>query len=245
METLPGGDTRAYIKHLAQVRSRLQNPPVRKRDNEPTPEPDPCSCVEEEKIAAPIPVIVEITETSPQRTEIQISRAPRAQFIKEHVSHFYRVTLFDMESGRRDQPIVWARFVAMFLIRHMTRQSWSEIGRRFGGKDHTSVLHAVRRITAELESNEELVEHINELRQRIIAGHPAQVVRFTDMRGATPLASQFWNQEREGILELHWERGVRASAIAKLMGSTKSAVIAKANRMKLSRRTPERRDEWA
>jgi len=56
------------------------------------------------------------------------------------------ITLFDLSSQRRTAKMVFARQVAMFMAKKLTSQSLPEIGRRFGGRDHTTVLHAVRKI---------------------------------------------------------------------------------------------------
>ncbi len=63
--------------------------------------------------------------------------------------------------------LVRARHTAMYLSKLLTKNSLSEIGRRFGGRDHTTVLHAVRRITEACASDETLTVDIAELRERL------------------------------------------------------------------------------
>lgn len=101
----------------------------------------------------------------------------RVTEIMEVVCEFYGVDMNDMTSARRTAIIVKPRQVAMYLAKVMTGRSLPEIGRRFGGRDHTTVLHAIRRIGAKVELNPdapemfdaELAETITSLRSAIEA----------------------------------------------------------------------------
>ena len=73
---------------------------------------------------------------------------PRVDYIQDVVAKYYRVSCSDMRSDRRTADIVLPRQVAMYLTKELTKKSLPEIGRRFGGRDHTTVLHAVRKIAA-------------------------------------------------------------------------------------------------
>lgn len=68
--------------------------------------------------------------------------------IQRAVCEEFRVTLTDMTSKRRARAIARPRQVAMYLSKKMTKRSLPDIGRRFGGRDHTTVMHAVKRIDA-------------------------------------------------------------------------------------------------
>jgi chromosomal replication initiation ATPase DnaA len=61
-------------------------------------------------------------------------------------ANHFRVPVFDLKIQRRQAPIVWRRHVAMYLAYKLTTRSLPSIGRRFGGFDHTTVIHAIRRI---------------------------------------------------------------------------------------------------
>lgn len=63
-------------------------------------------------------------------------------------AHAFGVNEKDIVSPRRDAPSVQARHVAIYLARQMTPLSLPAIGRLFGGRDHTTILHAVRRVDA-------------------------------------------------------------------------------------------------
>ena len=66
------------------------------------------------------------------------------------VAEHYDVRLADMTSKRRPACIAFPRQVAMFLSRDLTRVSYSEIGAAFGGRDHGTVMHACKLITARM-----------------------------------------------------------------------------------------------
>jgi len=73
-------------------------------------------------------------------------RRVRIEDIQRVVSQHYDVARTDLLSNRRTRKIVHPRQVAMYLSKQMTLRSLPEIGRRFGGRDHTTVLHAVRKV---------------------------------------------------------------------------------------------------
>lgn len=112
----------------------------------PTPEPivvlPVIEAPPERKILLPIPnaEIAAAADFSFPRFHIDIIQ-------RETIVEFPPVTLLDMKSPRRTALVVQARQVAMYLAKQMTVRSLPEIGRRFGGRDHTTVLHAVRRVT--------------------------------------------------------------------------------------------------
>jgi hypothetical protein len=78
--------------------------------------------------------------------DIQLRRAPNMRIIKEVVCKAYKISMVDMLSQRRTAQIVRSRQIAMYVCKIKTMKSLPEIGRAFGGKDHTTVLHAVRKI---------------------------------------------------------------------------------------------------
>jgi chromosomal replication initiator protein len=68
--------------------------------------------------------------------------------IQRKAAEFYKLDLRDFQSKQRTRRVARPRQIAMFLSRELTQRSLPEIGRRFGGRDHTTVLHACRRIAA-------------------------------------------------------------------------------------------------
>ncbi|RYE85944.1 MAG: chromosomal replication initiator protein DnaA, partial [Hyphomicrobiales bacterium] len=91
----------------------------------------------------------------------------RIEDILKFVSRHYNVTRTDILSARRTRTIVRPRQIAMYLAKTMTPRSLPEIGRRFGGRDHTTVLHAVRKIEGERAKDEKLGEELDLIRRMI------------------------------------------------------------------------------
>ena len=87
--------------------------------------------------------------------------------IQRVVAEHYRVTVSDMLSKGRSRTVVLPRHVAIFLAKVLTNYSLPEIGKSFGGRDHTTVLHAYRKIREARESNVELAEDCRNL-QRLL-----------------------------------------------------------------------------
>lgn len=87
--------------------------------------------------------------------------------IQKAVAEYYELKVQDMVSKSRVARLAKARQIAMYLARDLTQKSLPEIGQLFGGRDHATILHAVRKITAEKNTNEELKHDIHVLEQRI------------------------------------------------------------------------------
>jgi len=91
----------------------------------------------------------------------------RIEDIQRIVAKHYNVSRQELVSNRRTRVIVKPRQIAMYLAKMLTPRSFPEIGRRFGGRDHTTVLHAVRKIE-ELISGDTKLGHEVELLKRLI-----------------------------------------------------------------------------
>ena len=85
--------------------------------------------------------------------------------IQKLVASHYNVTKADIVSARRTANVVRPRQIAMYLAKTLTPRSLPEIGRRFGGRDHTTVLHAVRKIEALAGTDGRLSEEIDLLKR--------------------------------------------------------------------------------
>jgi chromosomal replication initiator protein len=98
------------------------------------------------------PVTMEVVEnTLGQRTAG--TRKTSIEDIQRKTAEFYKLELRDFQSAGRARRIARPRQVAMYLAREITARSLPEIGKRFGGRDHTTVLHACRRIAALCEED--------------------------------------------------------------------------------------------
>ena len=80
--------------------------------------------------------------------------------IQQKVAAHYGIRISDIMSARRTKTITVPRQVAMYLSKKLTRLSLPDIGRSFGGKDHTTVLHACRKIESEITTNAKLADEV-------------------------------------------------------------------------------------
>ena len=87
--------------------------------------------------------------------------------IQRQVSDHYNIRLADMIGPKRVRSFARPRQVAMYLCKQMTRRSLPEIGRRFGGRDHTTVMHGVRRIEELRHSDAQIAEDLEMLRRSL------------------------------------------------------------------------------
>ena len=87
--------------------------------------------------------------------------------IQTEVGKFYNVSVNEMKGSRRVQNIVLARQVAMYLAREMTDNSLPRIGREFGGKDHTTVMHAYEKIKGMIEIDDNLRLEIQTIKKKL------------------------------------------------------------------------------
>jgi chromosomal replication initiator protein len=90
----------------------------------------------------------------------QESRPVRIEDILKAISQLYNVPKTELLSARRAQSVVRPRQIGMYLAKKLTARSLPEIGRRFGGRDHSTVLHAVRKIEKLLEQDENLKQEV-------------------------------------------------------------------------------------
>lgn len=87
--------------------------------------------------------------------------------IQKTVADFYKIKVADMYSRRRTANIALPRQIAMYLAKELTQKSLPDIGNMFGGRDHTTVLYAVRKITLERAKNAELNHALHVLEQTL------------------------------------------------------------------------------
>jgi chromosomal replication initiator protein len=85
------------------------------------------------------------------------------QTIQGEVCRFYNLSMDDLKGSKRSQNIVFPRQVAMYLARELTEMSLPRIGAEFGGKDHTTVIHATAKITKLLGERREVLNEIQTL----------------------------------------------------------------------------------
>jgi len=89
--------------------------------------------------------------------------------IQEKVAKYYHITMADIKGKKRNKQIVMPRQIAMYLSRELTDSSLPRIGNEFGGKDHTTVIHAYDKIEAALKTDIDLQQAIADLKSQLKA----------------------------------------------------------------------------
>ncbi|MDG3132922.1 chromosomal replication initiator protein DnaA [Streptococcus suis] len=100
-------------------------------------------------------------QTNPQNTVIPIEK------IQTEVGNFYGISLKELKGSKRVQHIVHARQVAMFLVRELTDNSLPKIGKEFGNRDHTTVMHAYNKIKTLLLEDDNLEIEITSIKNKL------------------------------------------------------------------------------
>ncbi|MEC8666158.1 MAG: chromosomal replication initiator protein DnaA [Pseudomonadota bacterium] len=87
--------------------------------------------------------------------------------IQRKVAEHYNIKMSDMHSARRARNVARPRQVAMYLAKQLTARSLPEIGRKFGGRDHTTVMHAVRKIEELMEEDAQIAQDVEIVRRAL------------------------------------------------------------------------------
>ena len=95
------------------------------------------------------------------------ARRVRIEDILRIVSRHYKVPRNELLSSRRSRDVVRPRQIAMYLAKSLTSRSLPEIGRRFGGRDHTTVLHSVRKVEQMMKDDGDLCQEIELLKRML------------------------------------------------------------------------------
>jgi hypothetical protein len=97
----------------------------------------------------------------------EFAPAPSIKLIKGVVAEAFQIPISNMESERRTNEVVFPRMIAMYLAKALRPDSYPKIGRAFGGRDHTTILHAVRKIERMMSCDPEFFARIECLKSRI------------------------------------------------------------------------------
>jgi chromosomal replication initiator protein len=90
--------------------------------------------------------------------------------IQQVVADYFHLKVDDFKSKKRSRPIAYPRQIAMYLCRELTDQSLPKIGEEFGGRDHTTVIHACEKIQEDMQKDSQLRRTIDELKKKIREG---------------------------------------------------------------------------
>jgi chromosomal replication initiator protein len=117
-----------------------------------------------------IPVSLEMARDVLKDILIERNSELSVEEIIKRVSNHFNMKISDIKSAKRLKTIVLPRQIAMYLSRQLTSSSYPEIGDRFGGKDHSTIIHAIRKIEKLIEEDFQLKSTIENLRKELTNG---------------------------------------------------------------------------
>ncbi len=94
-----------------------------------------------------------------------------AERIIDATAEMFGFPVEQLIGGSRRRPLVDARQIAMYVTRNMTELSFPDIGKAFGNRDHTTVMHAVRKIEAHMGERRQIFDKVQELQHRVTHSH--------------------------------------------------------------------------
>ncbi len=115
------------------------------------------------------PVTVEIAKERLRDLLRSNDRRISVEEIQRAVAEHYGITVADLLSNCKQRAIARPRQVAMYLVKRLTNRSLPDIGRKFGGRDHTTIMHGVRRITQLMNENEVFADEVEKLERSLTA----------------------------------------------------------------------------
>lgn len=95
------------------------------------------------------------------------SRMVDIRQIQKAVCDYYKIKVADIKSKNRSKKVMMPRHTAIYLAREYTNTSLPEIGRAFGGRDHTTVIHSIRKVKKDIEQDTRLYNDINEIKKSL------------------------------------------------------------------------------
>jgi chromosomal replication initiator protein len=114
-----------------------------------------------------LPVTLEMSQEALHDLLRAHDRRVTIEEIQKRVAEHYNIRLADMHSARRARAVARPRQVAMYLAKQLTARSLPEIGRKFGGRDHTTVMHAVKRVEELSAGDSAFAEDVELLRRML------------------------------------------------------------------------------
>ena len=120
-------------------------------------------CPKTEHVSEPVHIVFE------QPQPCNFPTLHKVEVIKRAVCQRFDIPIKHLESATRKAKVVFPRQIAMYLVRQHTTHSYAEIGRRLGGRDHTTILHAFRKITEMREKNAAIAAELESLEASIFA----------------------------------------------------------------------------
>ena len=113
------------------------------------------------------PLTDAVVENTIESILVKNTKVITSKLIMQVVCKFFNIKVQDMTSTKRSNSVAFPRQIAMYLCRELANMSFPNIGKDFGGRDHSTVLHAYSKITSEYNSNPETKDLIEEIKKSL------------------------------------------------------------------------------
>ncbi|MFO7983277.1 MAG: chromosomal replication initiator protein DnaA [Desulfuromonadales bacterium] len=110
-----------------------------------------------------VPITLDMAKEVLKDILVDKTKVVTVEEIQKTVAHHFNVKISDLKSKKRLQALVLPRQIAMYLSRRLTACSFPEIGEKFGGKDHSTIIHAIKKIDQKISENEDLEKKVNSI----------------------------------------------------------------------------------
>lgn len=114
------------------------------------------------------PISIEMAKEILKDIIVEYSQEITVEDIQKKVTNYFNIKISDIKSAKRTKKFVYPRQIAMYLCRQLTSCSYPEIGEYFGGKDHSTVIHAIKKIDGELTTNTSLKQSIKNIKNTLL-----------------------------------------------------------------------------
>jgi chromosomal replication initiator protein len=114
------------------------------------------------------PVSLEMAKDILKDILVENNRKISTEQIQKTVATHFNVKTSELKSAKRHKALVQARQIAMYLTRQLTSYSYPDIGDQFGGKDHSTIIHAIRKIEKQIENDMQMRATINNLKNSLM-----------------------------------------------------------------------------
>ncbi len=98
---------------------------------------------------------------------VEKTRDITVEMIQKHVAEHFRIKVSDLKSDKRLKTFVIPRQIAIFIARELTKSSYPEIGEKFGGKDHSTIIHSVKKIEKQMANDLEIKSVVENLKKEL------------------------------------------------------------------------------
>jgi len=98
---------------------------------------------------------------------VEKTREITVEMIQKHVADHFRIKLSELKSDKRIKTLVVPRQIAIYICRELTKASYPEIGEKFGGKDHSTIIHSVKKIEKQMAGDADFKGTVEEIKKRL------------------------------------------------------------------------------